>query len=118
MWCKKYIFRVIWNGTVNPIKENKIYDLLTVVAIYITIKRLLIINSIKEEEKMSKKEPKSCSVPYSHTSYHSSGQTNFDVIGKSGRLSINNVYGANDKTSKGKFESSDGKSIVVNTKKD
>lgn len=62
-------------------------------------------------------ESKTSSVPFSHTSNHSSGQTNFDVVGKSGRLSTNNIYGANDKSPSGKFESADGKTIEVNVKK-
>ena len=62
-----------------------------------------------------KNEPKVSSIPYSHTSYHNSGQTNFDVIGKSGRMSTNNIYDS-DKSS-GRFERADGTTIKVDTKK-
>lgn len=67
---------------------------------------------------MGKKEAKTSSIPYSHTSYHSSGQTNFDVVGKSGRMSSNNVNGANGKPAVGKFERADGKTIKIDPKKD
>lgn len=59
-----------------------------------------------------KKEAKSCSIPYSHTSLHASGQTNFDVVGKSGRMSTNDIYNAGGKAS-GKFERADGKTIKI-----
>ncbi len=45
----------------------------------------------------SKNEAKSSKIPQTHTSYHNSGNVNFDVIGKSGRASTNNIYGNNGK---------------------
>ena len=63
-----------------------------------------------------KNEPKTCSIPYSHTSYHNSGQTNFDVVGKSGRISTNNVN--NPEKSRGKVERADGAVIKIDTNKD
>ena len=63
-----------------------------------------------------KNEPKTCSIPYSHTSYHSSGKTNYDVVGTSGRLNTYDIY--NPTNAKGTFERADGATIPINPNKD
>ncbi len=65
-----------------------------------------------------KNEPKTSSIPYSHTSYHSSGAVNTDFVGKSGRVNVNNVTNHDGKGTTASFERADGTTITIKGKGD